>query len=424
MDMLIAEQEHQSRLFLAQHIPDHSDKRPQTNHHFASALQNSGIMFFVERFPFFIFSNQSQIPSTISNFLAIRMKTYSTMTHEDLFRELSHMNNRLVSCLFCTKCCTKFHPTSCGDCRHKTTDVSTFISENKDKLVLANLTSDAQKIAIFKSHLVINLGFSADVDLPLTTVKDMVCLFCQKIVDSPVACSTCRVQLYSSESLYLANNGCQYFALAATRNRNQGLTKQILGSDKTEYFLDTISASLKHSYVLKPDNFTKMLLIYVRAKSRLPVFLMGETGCGKTSLIRFLCTFVLDDHFVLFSMHAGTSEHRILQKATEFVRVCQLFPDQDCWLVFDEFNTSPAHGLIKTIAIDRRLEGKSLPANAIIVGTCNPFKMKTKNMVEEETVGLKSEKIIQNAGYRKMYNVHPIPESIIAFCFRLWFTFF
>ena len=41
-------------------------------------------------------------------------------------------------------------------------------------------------------------------------------------------------------------------------------------------------------YVFTPDNFVKMVLILIRLRSGIPVIMMGETGCGKTSLIRKL----------------------------------------------------------------------------------------------------------------------------------------
>ena len=40
------------------------------------------------------------------------------------------------------------------------------------------------------------------------------------------------------------------------------------------------------SYVLTADNILKMVLIIQRIRAGIPVIVMGETGCGKTSLIR------------------------------------------------------------------------------------------------------------------------------------------
>lgn len=47
------------------------------------------------------------------------------------------------------------------------------------------------------------------------------------------------------------------------------------------------------NYALTADNFLKMMLIYIRFKAKIPIVLMGETGVGKTALIRFLVRNVL-----------------------------------------------------------------------------------------------------------------------------------
>lgn len=39
-------------------------------------------------------------------------------------------------------------------------------------------------------------------------------------------------------------------------------------------------------YQITQDNFTKMCLILLRIRARVPVVVMGETGCGKTSCAR------------------------------------------------------------------------------------------------------------------------------------------
>ena len=43
------------------------------------------------------------------------------------------------------------------------------------------------------------------------------------------------------------------------------------------------------SYELTGDNVKKILAIHMRFRSDIPVVIMGETGCGKTRLIRYLC---------------------------------------------------------------------------------------------------------------------------------------
>lgn len=43
------------------------------------------------------------------------------------------------------------------------------------------------------------------------------------------------------------------------------------------------------SYELTGDNVKKILAIHMRFRCNIPVIIMGETGCGKTRLIRYLC---------------------------------------------------------------------------------------------------------------------------------------
>jgi predicted GTPase len=57
-----------------------------------------------------------------------------------------------------------------------------------------------------------------------------------------------------------------------------------------------------------------MHLIYMRVQSRVPVVLMGETGCGKTSLITFFCKNVLQDRLEVFNIHAGITTKMIIER--------------------------------------------------------------------------------------------------------------
>ena len=42
----------------------------------------------------------------------------------------------------------------------------------------------------------------------------------------------------------------------------------------------------RHGYVVTVDNFLKVLSIQLWLQLCLPIVLMGETGCGKTALVR------------------------------------------------------------------------------------------------------------------------------------------
>lgn len=65
----------------------------------------------------------------------------------------------------------------------------------------------------------------------------------------------------------------------------------------------------KSRYTLTADNSLKMMLIYVRICAMEPVIISGETGCGKTSLIKFLLFLLgMSDNFRVLNVHAGVTK--------------------------------------------------------------------------------------------------------------------
>ena len=71
-------------------------------------------------------------------------------------------------------------------------------------------------------------------------------------------------------------------------------------------------------YALTGDNVLKMMLVHVRVTAGLPVVIMGETGCGKTSLLKYLAraASIDDNNFRVLNIHSGISKAQII----EFVR--------------------------------------------------------------------------------------------------------
>jgi ATP-dependent protease HslVU (ClpYQ) ATPase subunit len=66
-----------------------------------------------------------------------------------------------------------------------------------------------------------------------------------------------------------------------------------------------------YNLVFTLDNFLKLVLIYLRVRSNIPIILMGETGVGKTSLVDFLSK-IIDAEFMIKNIHAGITEEEII----------------------------------------------------------------------------------------------------------------
>ena len=66
-------------------------------------------------------------------------------------------------------------------------------------------------------------------------------------------------------------------------------------------------------YVFTSDNFFKIILILLRIRANVPVIIMGETGCGKTSLIRKLSELMNNGecNMEILNMHAGITHREI-----------------------------------------------------------------------------------------------------------------
>ena len=58
--------------------------------------------------------------------------------------------------------------------------------------------------------------------------------------------------------------------------------------------------------------FFKMVQILIRFKTGIPVLIMGETGCGKTSLINAIVD-ICEYEMIPLNIHAGVNDNEIVQ---------------------------------------------------------------------------------------------------------------
>ncbi|RXN10159.1 E3 ubiquitin-protein ligase RNF213-beta-like protein [Labeo rohita] len=185
------------------------------------------------------------------------------------------------------------------------------------------------------------------------------------------------------------------------------------------------------TYELTTDNVMKMLAIHMRFRCEIPVIIMGETGCGKTRLIRFLCDLQREGRVVenmkLVKVHGGTTSEVIYRKVREAEKLAlqnrQRY-ELDTVLFFDEANTTEAIFAIKEVLCDKTVQGYHLKKNSglKIIAACNPYRRHTTKMIDRlERAGLgyrvKAEETEDRLGKIPMrqlvYRVHPLPPSMV-----------
>ncbi|CAG8732687.1 37525_t:CDS:10, partial [Gigaspora margarita] len=161
-------------------------------------------------------------------------------------------------------------------------------------------------------------------------------------------------------------------------------------------------------YALSADNTIKMALILLRARANVPVIVMGEAGCGKSSLIGFLAK-VVEVNYEPFNLHAGIKEQDIL----DFMDKAQKKADNgELWLFFDEINTCNHIGLLANLIAHRTLQGKLVHPNIRLFSACNPYRKKAK---AQSQAGIKTRVRRYEEQSNLVYQVKPLPDQILDY---------
>ncbi len=185
-----------------------------------------------------------------------------------------------------------------------------------------------------------------------------------------------------------------------------------------------------NSYEITSDNVMKILAIFLRFKSNIPVVIMGETGSGKTRLVRFMCDLLKgenqSENMLVMKIHGGITEEEIYEEVKKAIKQAEMNKNlgiNQTVLFFDEANTTNAIGTIKAVMCDRLLDGVKIPVNIGLqfVAAVNPYREHTEEMVKKlENAGLgyhisaekTKEKFKKIPLRRLVYRVREIPASL------------
>ncbi|KAK3276973.1 hypothetical protein CYMTET_14987 [Cymbomonas tetramitiformis] len=160
------------------------------------------------------------------------------------------------------------------------------------------------------------------------------------------------------------------------------------------------------AFVLTRENIFKMIAIAFRVRANIPVLIMGETGCGKTHSVKYLCS-LLGVVLMTLDVHGGLTEADIVEwmrgpiaaaraakTATAAAAAAAaaggtaspgdagsvaLWTQAQVWVFFDEINTCDAAGLFKEMLCERTLNGVPLPTNLKVLAACNPYRPRVEH---------------------------------------------
>ncbi|KAK3257836.1 hypothetical protein CYMTET_33097 [Cymbomonas tetramitiformis] len=168
------------------------------------------------------------------------------------------------------------------------------------------------------------------------------------------------------------------------------------------------------SYAVTADNLLKMAVIHLRLMAGVPVLLMGETGCGKTSLVRFLAhvSDMPEDCFVVLNVHAGVTQEELVH----YVRKCESLSEmkgRPVWAFLDECNTCGHMALVNELVCHRSLLGRPLHRHVTVIAACNPYR-KRNPLKLPPSAGFNS-KLRPDSMSSLVYRVNPLPETMLDY---------
>ena len=179
-----------------------------------------------------------------------------------------------------------------------------------------------------------------------------------------------------------------------------------------------------------------MILILNRIRAKVPVIMMGETGCGKTSLIKKLSELKNNgdsEQMKTFNIHAGITDEDIIEKIKEYDQEAKRMKfGKDLWVFLDEINTCKSMGLISELMCKRSCQGKKIDSNIVFIAACNPYRyLKGNNdaeialninlaVKENEKINDKQKKELEKESTKTklVYTVNPLPHSLLNYVFN------
>lgn len=97
------------------------------------------------------------------------------------------------------------------------------------------------------------------------------------------------------------------------------------------------------------------MLILQKKRAGIPVIIMGETGCGKTFLLRYIAEVLFENKADFFSMtlYYGLKESDFVEFVDNIIQIADKHKERDLWVFFDEFNTSELQSSVCELMNDR-----------------------------------------------------------------------
>jgi energy-coupling factor transporter ATP-binding protein EcfA2 len=165
-----------------------------------------------------------------------------------------------------------------------------------------------------------------------------------------------------------------------------------------------------NDYIITND---KLVLLFYRIKTNIPVILMGEPGCGKTALI-FKLNQILNNGEInveIINVYPRTTEEKLCEFMKRLDTKANEKNDKELWIFFDEMNTCLSLSFLTEIFINKTYNGNKFSDNIRLIGAYNPYRRRKRN---KEKFGIN---ISEDNDKELVYLVQPLPQSLLYYVF-------
>ena len=189
------------------------------------------------------------------------------------------------------------------------------------------------------------------------------------------------------------------------------ITKEVEMEDENAQSLLSILNYKDDNYVITNDNFKKMIFLFYRIKSNIPVIIMGETGWGKTLLIKILNQILNKGKMSIkiINIHPGKTDEDLYKEVKKIDEEAKNIKEE-IWILFDDINANLSFSFLTEIFINRTYNGEKISDNIKLIGACNPYR---KRKISTEIFGLSRD----DNENELVYLVKPLPQSLLYYVF-------
>ena len=248
------------------------------------------------------------------------------------------------------------------------------------------------------------------------------------------------------------------YNLQNTKKEKLKLFKELQSNEIMDNVKNFLNCNFKHeeiqniigNYVYTQDNFIKVVLIMMRIRANIPIIIMGETGCGKTSLIEMASKLINNGKVTLKKMniHAGINDKDIIRffkeinseikeedndiykQKVEDLKKNEIYlksnkkedihnsfkneiKQRKIWIFIDEINSCNSMGLFSEIFSKNTIYGRPLDDRYTYIAACNPYRISSKENIMFDVLYKKN-----HIGRNLVYSVNPMPITLLNFIFN------